>query len=196
MKTFLFSAAVLLMLGGFLPTSTVLARDGAELFVKLTCLTCHGPEGKGMVRTETKEKYHLKRKEMYRQMVREGMPVDTVKKLIPLYEKKFEDKGEFVGAIEELIGKTDTDRYIDIITNIGGRVYYRKGDLILGFEDYPRYAGNKKLYLYRQMKDILESRRTNGNSAAMRGIRPYLNSNNITDDDFMSIAEYLSNVKE
>jgi hypothetical protein len=30
----------------------------------------------------------------------------------------------------------------------------------------------------------------------MRGIRPYIESNKITDDDFMSIAEYLSNVKE
>lgn len=183
-------------LGGFWPATTVLAGDGAELFVKLTCQTCHGPEGKGMVRTETKEKYHLKRKEMYRQMVSEGMPVDTVKELIPLYEKKFEDKGEFVGAIEELIGKADTDKYIDIITNICGRVYYRKGDLIQGFEGYPRQAGNKKLYLYRQMKDILEKRRTNGNSEAMRGIQPYLESNHITDEDFMAIAEYLSNVKE
>jgi hypothetical protein len=46
------------------------------------------------------------------------------------------------------------------------------------------------------MKDILEGKRTNGNSEAMRGIRPYIDSNNITDDDFMSIAEYLSNVKD
>jgi len=183
------------MFGGFFPAADVLARDGAELFVKLTCYSCHGPGGKGMVRTETKEKYHLKRKEMYRQMVGEGMPVDTVKKLIPLYEKKFEDKGEFVKAVEELIGKADTDKYIDIITNIGGRVYWRKGDLVPGFEGYPRHAGNKKLYLYRQMKDILERRRTNGNSEAMRGIQPYIESNKINDEDFMSIAEYLSNVK-
>jgi hypothetical protein len=45
------------------------------------------------------------------------------------------------------------------------------------------------------MKDILEGKRTNGNSEAMRGIRPYIDSNKITDDDFMSIAEYLSNIK-
>jgi cytochrome c553 len=46
------------------------------------------------------------------------------------------------------------------------------------------------------MKDILEGKRTNGNTEAMRGIRPYLESNKITDDDFRSIAEYLSNVKD
>ena len=195
MKTFLLSAAALLFLGGFLPAANVFAEEAALLFEKLTCHTCHGPEGRGMVRTETKEKYYLKKKKMYRQMVKDGMPVATVKKLRPLYKKKFSDKGEFIQAIEELIGKAKTDKYKDIIIKIGGRVYYHKGDLIKGFEDYPRHAGNKKLYLYRQMKDILEGKRTNGNSEAMRGIRPFIDSNNITDDDFMSIAEYLHNVK-
>jgi cytochrome c553 len=196
MKAFLLSMAALLMLGLFLPTSNVLAEDAALLFEKLTCYTCHGPQGKGMVRTETKERYYLRKKKMYKTMVKEGIPAATVKKLRPLYKKKFDDKGEFIQAIEALIGKADTDQYKDIIIKIGGRVYYHQGDLIPGFEDYPRHAGNKKLYLYRQMKDILEGRRTNGNSEAMRGIRPYIESNKITDDDFMSIAEYLSNVKD
>ena len=196
MKAFLLSVAALLLLGGFLPTANVLAEDGAVLFEKLTCHTCHGPQGKGMVRTETKERYYLRQKKMYRQMVNEGMPKDTVKKLIPLYKKKFKEKEEFIQAIEALIGKADTDKYQDIIIKIGGRVYYHEGDLITGFEDYPRHAGNKKLYLYHQMKDILEGRRTNGNSEAMRGIRPYIENNKITDEDFRSIAEYLSNVKE
>jgi hypothetical protein len=30
----------------------------------------------------------------------------------------------------------------------------------------------------------------------MRGIKPFIDSNKITDEDFMSIAEYLSNVKD
>ena len=195
MKTFLLSAAALLMLGGFLPTANVFAEDPALLFEKLTCHTCHGPQGKGMIRTEDKERYWLRKKKMYRQMVKKGMPVATVKKLIPLYKKKFNDRGKFIQAIEELIGKANTDKYKDIIIEIGGRVYYHKVELIPGFEDYPRHAGNKRLYLYRQMKDILEGKRTNGNSEAMRGIRPYIDSNKITDDDFMSIAEYLHNVK-
>jgi cytochrome c553 len=67
--------------------------------------------------------------------------------------------------------------------------------LIPGFENYPKHAGNKKLYLYYQMKDILEGKRTNGNTEAMRGIQPFIESNNITDDDLMKIAEYLSQVK-
>jgi cytochrome c553 len=196
MKLLLLSAAALLMFGGFLPTANVFAEDGALLFEKLTCHTCHGPQGKGMIRTETKEKYYLKKKKMYKKMEKEGIPADIVKQLRPLYKKKFTDEGEFVQAIEELIGKANTDKYKDIIIKIGGRVYWHKGDLIKGFEDYPRHAGNKRLYLYRQMKDILEGKRTNGNSEAMRGIRPYIDNNNITDDDFMSIAEYLSNVKD
>ena len=196
MKAFLISTAALVVLGLCLSTPEVFAEDGAVLFEKLTCHTCHGPQGKGMVRTEDKERYYLRRKKMYNQMVKEGMPTATVKKLIPLYRKKFDDRGEFIKAIEALIGKEDTAAYQDIIIKIGGRIYYHKGDLIPGFEDYPRHAGNKKLYLYHQMKDILEGRRTNGNSEAMRGIRPYIESNKITDEDFRSIAEYLSNVKD
>jgi cytochrome c553 len=196
MKTFLLLTASFLMLGGFLPTANVFAEDPALLFEKLTCHTCHGPQGKGMIRTETKEKYYLKKKKMYKEMKKEGIPADIVKQLRPLYKKKFTDEGEFVKAIEALIGNANTDKYKDIIIKIGGRVYWHKGDLVPGFEDYPRHAGNKRLYLYRQMKDILEGKRTNGNSEAMRGIRPYIESNKITDDDFMSIAEYLSNVKE
>ncbi len=195
MKAILLSAAALLLLGGFLPAANVFAEDGALLFEKLTCHTCHGPQGKGMVRTESKERYYLRQKKMFRQMVKEGIPTATVKKLIPLYKKKFSDKGKFTQAIEELLGKADTDKYLDIIIEIGGRLYYHKGDLIPGFEEYPRHAGNKKIYLFQQMKAILEGRRTNGNSEAMRGIRPYIESNKITDDDFRNIAEYLSNVK-
>jgi cytochrome c553 len=196
MKTFLLLTASFLMLGGFLPTANVFAEDPALLFEKLTCHTCHGPQGKGMIRTETKEKYYLKKKKMYKEMKKEGIPADIVKQLRPLYKKKFTAEGEFVKAIEALIGNANTDKYKDIIIKIGGRVYWHKGDLVPGFEDYPRHAGNKRLYLYRQMKDILEGKRTNGNSEAMRGIRPYIESNKITDDDFMSIAEYLSNVKD
>ncbi len=196
MKKRIFSVAVLFIFGSFFSVSTVSARDCAELFVKLTCHTCHGPEGKGMVRTETKEKYSLKKKKMYRQLISEGMPVEAVKKLKPLYKKKFRKKEEFIQALEELIGKDDTAQYLDIIIKISGRIYYHEGDLIPGFEDYPRHAGNQKVYLYQQMKDILEKKRTNGNSEAMRGIQPYIESNKITDDDLMCIAEYLSNVKK
>ena len=196
MKIFLLSAAAFFMLSGFLPAANVFAQDAAQLFEKLTCHTCHGPEGRGMVRTETKEKYYLKKKKMYKQMVKDGMPVATVKKLRPLYKKKFSDKGKFIQAIEELIGKANTDQYKDIIIKICGRVYWHKGDLIKGFEDYPRHAGNKQLYLYHQMRDILQGRRTNGNSEAMRGIRPFIESNKITEEDFRNIAEYLSNVKD
>ena len=196
MKAFLISMAALLTLGLFVPTTGVFAEEGSVLFEKLTCHTCHGPEGRGMVRTETKERYYLRQKKMYRQMVKDGMPTATVKKLIPMYRKKFDNKEDFTRAIEKLIGKAATDKYKDIIINIGGRIYYHKGDLIPGFEDYPRHAGNKKLYLYYQMRDILQGRRTNGNTEAMRGIQPYIESNKITDEDFMNIAEYLSNVKD
>ncbi len=195
MKTLLLSLTTLLCLGVFSPLTLAQARDGAELYVKLTCHTCHGPEGRGMVRTETKEKYYFRKKAMYKKMIKKGMPVDIAKQLRPLYKKKFDDKEKFIDAVEALIGEAATNKYRDIIIEVAGRIYYREGDLIPGFENYPRHAGNQKLYLYWQMKDILEGKRTNGNSEAMRGIKPFIEGNNITDEDFMSIAEYLSNVK-
>jgi len=194
MKKILTTATVVLLLAWAAPA--VQARDCAELYVKLTCHTCHGPEGRGMIRTETKEKYYLRHKEMYREMLDKGMPLAQVEKLQPLYRQQFDNKDDFVKAIEELLGAEDTQRYKEIVIAVGGRIYYRKGDIIPGFETYPRHAGNKKLYLYRQMKDILEGRRTNGSSEAMRGIQPFLESNKITDDDLMCIAEYLSNVRD
>jgi len=196
MKTFLLSAATLLLFGWFLSAPVVFGADGALLFEKLTCHTCHGPQGKGMIQTEDKAKYSLKRKKMYKTMVKEGIPADIVKQLRPLYKKKFTDEGKFVKAIEGNIGETHSAAYKAIIIKIAGRVYWRKGDLIKGFEDYPRHAGNKKIYLFNQMKDILEGKRTNGNSEAMRGIMPFIENNKITDDDFRIIAEYLSNIKE
>jgi len=196
MKTLPFLTAAILMVGILLPAIDVLAEEPAVLFEKLTCHTCHGPQGRGMIRMENKERYYLRQKKMFRQMVKDGIPTATVKKLIPLYKKKYDTQEEFSQAIEKLIGKAKTAKYQDIIIKIGGRVYYHKGDLIPGFEDYPRHAGNKKIYLFQQMKAILEGRRTNGNSEAMRGIKPYIESNKITDEDFMSIAEYLSNIKE
>ncbi len=191
---FLFVTAVIVLAGSVLAPS-LWAKDCAELYVKLTCHTCHGPEGRGMIRTESKEKYYLRKKAMYRQMIEKGLPVETAKKLRPLYKKKFDVKKEFLAAVEALIGKEETEQYAEIIISVAGRIYYHKGDLIPGFEMYPRHVGNQKLYMYRQMKDILEGKRKNGNSEAMRGIQPFIESNKISDEDFMCIADYLSKVK-
>ncbi len=133
---------------------------------------------------------------MYKKLVKEGMPSGIVKKLRPLYKKKFRDENKFINAVKENIGEIQAEKYKELIIKIAGRVYYHKGELIPGFEDYPRHAGNKKKYLFSQMKDILNGKRTNGNSEAMRGIKPFLDSNQVTDDDFRSIAEYLSKITE
>ncbi len=196
MKMLILFVTTLLMFCVFVPLSMAAPKNPAELYTKLTCHTCHGPEGRGMIYTENKEKYYFRKKEMYRQMIKKGMPVKIVKKLKPLYKKKFDIKEKFLTEVAALIGKEDSEKYEDIIIGVAGRIYYHKGDLIPGFETYPRHVGNQKLYLYRQMKDILEGRRTNGNSEAMRGIMPFIESNKITDEDFMNIADYLSKVKK
>lgn len=56
--------------------------------------------------------------------------------------------------------------------------------------DYPKLAGQNKEYLVRQMMDIKEGKRTNGNSAAMQGVMHL-----VSEDEVKAIAEYLSKVK-
>lgn len=75
-----------------------------------------------------------------------------------------------------------------------GKFKYRKGDPIPGFENYPKLAGQGSVYLYNQMKDILDGRRTNGMSSAMAGIKGFIDST-ATDEDLKAVADYLSQVK-
>ncbi|NQU63251.1 MAG: hypothetical protein HQ517_03055, partial [SAR324 cluster bacterium] len=66
----------------FLIHSTGFAADGAELFQKLTCFTCHGEQGKGMFRTETKGRYRFKKKERVK-LKKLGVPAGIIKQLKP-----------------------------------------------------------------------------------------------------------------
>lgn len=56
--------------------------------------------------------------------------------------------------------------------------------------DYPKLAGQNKDYLYRQMLDIKSGARSNGNSAAMKGVMPIVN-----EEELKIIAEWLSTLK-
>jgi len=173
--------------------SNLHADTGAQLFEKLTCISCHGPDGVGMVRTETKESYRLAGDE-FKQLLKEGVPRETLVKMKPVYKNKYDSQDDFTAELKPILSETEYSKYIDLMLEVGGKVYYRKGDLIKGFENYPKLAGNKEIYLFNQMKDILEGRRTNGNSDAMRGIQSYLVSNKITDKEFRLIAHYLSKI--
>ncbi len=56
--------------------------------------------------------------------------------------------------------------------------------------DYPKLAGQNKDYLYRQMLDIKSGARANGNAAAMKGVMPIVN-----EEELKVIAEWLSTLK-
>jgi cytochrome c553 len=174
--------------------TTALADTGAELFQKLTCHSCHGLEGRGMVRTETKENYRLSKK-VFKQLYKSGIPKSILKQMKPMYKKKFDNRKTFVTGLKEALAQEAYKKYSSAILEQGGKVYYRKGDVMKGFENYPRLTGNKEIYLYNQMRDILEGRRINGSSDAMRGIQPFLVANKITDKDYRLIAHYLSKIK-
>ena len=117
------------------PISFVWANNrGKEMYNTLTCMACHGPEGRGMVRTR------------------------------------------------------------DRINKKTGKYKYRKGDAKPGFDGYPKLAGQNATYLYNQMMDIFEGRRTNGQSKAMAGIKLMVDGT-AKKGDLKAIAEYLSKVK-
>ncbi len=170
------------------------AQDAAELFEKLTCHTCHGGEGRGMFRQETKATYRLKTKHLT-SLKNAGHPKPMLRKLLPLRKNKYTSEKDFLDAVEKAVGRDNMLKMKVRIIELTAKVFYRKGDPIPGFELYPKLAGNNKIYLFRQMRDILAGKRTNGNTDAMRGIRSYLDTNNITDKELLIIADYLSKIK-
>ncbi|MDH5750916.1 MAG: cytochrome c [Deltaproteobacteria bacterium] len=52
---------------------------------------------------------------------------------------------------------------------------------------YPRLAGQNEIYLLNQMKDIKSGKRSNGNSAAMKGVMHL-----VTDAEMEAISKWLS----
>lgn len=56
--------------------------------------------------------------------------------------------------------------------------------------DYPRIAGQNVKYIEKQMADIKSGARSNGNSAAMKGVMVI-----VSDAEIKDIAEYVSKMK-
>ncbi|MCX8085830.1 MAG: c-type cytochrome [Rhodocyclaceae bacterium] len=55
---------------------------------------------------------------------------------------------------------------------------------------YPKLAGQNAAYAEQQMKDIKSGARSNGQSAAMKGVMGLVN-----DEEIKAIAQYLSTLK-
>ncbi|MFZ5441947.1 MAG: c-type cytochrome [Myxococcota bacterium] len=56
--------------------------------------------------------------------------------------------------------------------------------------DYPKLAGQNALYAEKQMLDIKSGARSNGNTAAMKGIMPLVN-----EAEIKALAAYLASLK-
>jgi cytochrome c len=57
-------------------------------------------------------------------------------------------------------------------------------------KEYPKIAGQNVGYLVQQMKDIKSGARSNGNSAAMKGVMHL-----VSDEEIAAIADYVSKLK-
>lgn len=61
---------------------------------------------------------------------------------------------------------------------------------------YPKLAGQNAAYLEQQMQDIKKGIRTNGSSAAMKGVMVNAEGDQlVSDSDIKEIAQYLSKLK-
>ena len=183
-----------------LPRATGLASQtvdnrGAELFRTLTCYTCHGENGIGMIRTNDKAWYKLTA-DVFVKLKNDGIPENVAAQLGPMSDKRFRDADEFMGEVERHSNKASALKYRETIVRHAGKISYRKGDIIPGFEAYPRLSGNKKEYLYNQVTAIFSGTRTNGSTEIMRAIKPMLETNNIGDDDLKTIVGHLSQKQE
>jgi cytochrome c len=56
--------------------------------------------------------------------------------------------------------------------------------------DYPKIAGQNKAYVEKQMKDIKSGARSNGNSAAMKGVMAI-----VSDEEIKTLAEFVAQMK-
>jgi cytochrome c len=56
--------------------------------------------------------------------------------------------------------------------------------------EYPKLAGQNEAYMLQQMKDIKSGARSNGNTAAMKGVMHLVN-----DDELKALAVYLASLK-
>ena len=56
--------------------------------------------------------------------------------------------------------------------------------------EYPRLAGQNRAYALQQMKDIKSGARSNGNTAAMRGVMHLVN-----EAEMEVLADYISNLE-
>lgn len=194
MKKSISLLSILFLFAG-LASTPIFAADGKTLFTTLTCATCHGSEGKGMFRAKTKEEFRLKKKVLKKLEEEAGIPTSIITKLKTITKKKYKTEKKFLKGLTKTIGKQATNKYKAKFFKYAYSLKYKKGDPIKAFANYPKLAGNKEIYLYQQMKDILEGRRINGNSEAMRGIKSFLLTNKIKDADYRAIAKYLSQVK-
>jgi len=56
--------------------------------------------------------------------------------------------------------------------------------------EYPKTAGQSAPYLFQQMKDIKSGARSNGNTAAMRGVMHL-----VTEEEMKVLADYLASLE-
>ena len=56
--------------------------------------------------------------------------------------------------------------------------------------EYPKLAGQNEAYALQQMKDIKSGARSNGNTAAMKGVMHL-----VSEDEMKALAAYLSSLK-
>lgn len=189
--------AVVLMMS----VSSVLAADGKKLFEDKGCTACHGEdantplqEGYPKLAGQNAEYVLQQLKDIKAGSRANGLIPDTMKPVIDeLNDDQMLSIAQYLGGLKWAgpTGKGPSDA--------PGAALYRTKTCIAChgkegtkpiLKGYPFIAGQDKVYLLEQMKDIGSKKRANGQTAAMQPVMHL-----VAEKEMAAIAEYLSLVK-
>lgn len=188
--------------GGLMASSVALA-DGAELYQKKACQTCHGADAnKPLTATYPKlagqEVGYL---EEQMKDIRDGKRTNGLSAAMKaltaaVTDDEFKQIAEWVASAGSF--SVDVDPGAD-----GAKLYKEKecntchgkdGNSPVVSEangNPPKIAGQNEAYMLTQMKDIRDGKRTNATSSLMKA-----KTEGVTDEDFTAIAKWLATAKK
>jgi cytochrome c len=173
------------------------ALNGAELFKSKTCFTCHGADAKTPILPQYAQlagqnaEYALQQMKDIKSGIRSNGLTAAMKGIMHLVsDEEMQALATYIASLPRNPGGLDAKG-----TSKGAELFKSKTCFTCHGADgktpilpvYPKIAGQSVEYATQQMKDIKSGARSNGQSAAMKGIMHL-----VSDDELASLAEFIS----
>lgn len=191
------SMAALAMLGAFV-AAPALAADGKQLFADKGCTACHGEdaatplqEGYPRLSGQNADYVFNQLKDIKSGARANGQTTDTMKPMVEdLTEGEMRALADFLGTLPRPQTVPTEHAGKKLYTTKTCTACHGKDGLKPIMKSYPMLAGQDKVYLVAQAKDIQAGNRKNGGSNAMQPVMHL-----VSDQELDAIAEFLANVK-